>query len=127
MSSFCYNGVNDRLIHEADQLISQIERGSSVLKFYPKKKPERRTLYVRRETLQVIWYRNENNSRQAHEGIIEIRDIKEVRMFKSCKDFEKWPEDSKRVEQSRCFTIYYGTEFKLRSASFAGNSFILYF
>lgn len=125
MNSLCYNVINDRLIQEADQLISHIERGSNVLKFYPRKRPERKTLSVRRETHQVIWYRNGSLSRQAFEGSLEIRDIKEIRMGKSSKDFDRWPEDAKRLEQSKCFTVYYGTEFKLRSASFAGKNYIL--
>lgn len=123
MSAVCFNGGNDRLIHEADQLISYIERGSSVLKFYPRKRAERRSVSVRRETHQVIWSRASAPQRQAYEGALDIRDIKEVRVGKSSKDFERWPEETKRLENSKCFTIYYGTEFKLRSASFAGNLF----
>lgn len=126
MTSVCYNGGTDRLIHEADQLISYIERGSTILKFYPRKRPERRTLTVRRETHQVIWFRNGAPQRQAFEGALDIRDIKEVRVGKSSKDFERWPEEMKRLENSKCFTIYYGTEFKLRAASFAGDKFTVY-
>ncbi|XP_063632987.1 1-phosphatidylinositol 4,5-bisphosphate phosphodiesterase gamma-1 [Cydia splendana] len=124
MSSVCYNGGGDRLIHEADQLISYIERGSTVLLFYPRKRPDQRTLSVRRETHQVIWYRPSSGSQQRHayEGALDIREIKEVRVGKSSKDFERWPEDTKRLESSKCFTIYYGTEFKLRSASFAAQT-----
>lgn len=121
MNSICYNGGNDRLIHEADQLISYIERGSTVLKFFPRKRPERRTLSVRRETHQVIWFRNGSPQRHAFEGALEIKDVKEVRVGKSSKDFDRWPEETKRLETSKCFTIYYGTEFKLRSASFSGK------
>ncbi|KAJ2954035.1 hypothetical protein O0L34_g2246 [Tuta absoluta] len=122
MSLVTYNGGSNRLIHEADQLISHIERGTSVLKFYPRKKPERRILIVRRETHQVIWHRPESTARQAFEGALDIRDIKEVRVGKSSKDFERWPEELKRLELYKCFTIYYGTEFKLRSASFSAQS-----
>ncbi|KAL4717425.1 hypothetical protein ACJJTC_000574 [Scirpophaga incertulas] len=122
MSSVCYNGGNDRLIHEADQLISYIERGSTVFKFYPRKRPERRTLLVRRETHQVLWLRLGVPSRQNSEANLEIRNVKEVRVGKSSKDFERWPEETKRVEHSKCFTIYYGSEFKLRSASFAAQT-----
>lgn len=113
---------SDRLIHEADQLISYIERGSSVLRFFPRKRPERKTLLVRRETHQVIWYRNGAPQRHAFEGALDIRDIKEVRMGKVSKEFERWPEEAKRIENTKCFTIYYGNEFKLRSCSFAGKS-----
>ncbi|XP_032527814.2 1-phosphatidylinositol 4,5-bisphosphate phosphodiesterase gamma-1 [Danaus plexippus] len=123
MNSVCYaGGSSDRLIHEADQLISYIERGSSVLKFFPRKRPERRTLSVRRETYQVIWFRHGTPQRHAFEGALDIRDIKEVRVGKSSKDFDRWPDETKRLESSKCFTIYYGTEFKLRSASFAAQT-----
>lgn len=72
----------------------------------------------------MIWYRtlNATTQRHAYEGALDIRDIKEVRVGKSSKDFERWAEDTKRLENSKCFTIYYGTEFKLRSASFVGKS-----
>ncbi|XP_026743382.1 1-phosphatidylinositol 4,5-bisphosphate phosphodiesterase gamma-1 [Trichoplusia ni] len=123
MNPVCYNGgAHDRLIHEADQLISHIERGSMILKFYPRKRPERRSLSVRRETHQVIWSRTGIPQKNAYEGALDIRDIKEVRVGKSSKDFERWPEESKRLESSKCFTIYYGTEFKLRAASFAAQT-----
>lgn len=120
MKSVCFNGAKDRLIHEADQLISYIERGSTVLKFFPRKRPERRALCVRRETHQVLWSRINAPQRQGYEGALDIRDVKEVRTGKSSKDFERWPEETKRLESSKCFTIYYGTEFKLRCASFVG-------
>ncbi|XP_013179186.1 PREDICTED: 1-phosphatidylinositol 4,5-bisphosphate phosphodiesterase gamma-1 isoform X2 [Papilio xuthus] len=118
MSSVYYKGANERLIHEADQLISYLERGCSVLRFYPRKRPERRTLSVRRETHQIILFRNGTPQRHTLEGNWDIRDIKEVRFGKSSKDFERWPDEMKKLENSKCFTIYYGTEFKLRSASF---------
>ncbi|KPJ09210.1 1-phosphatidylinositol-4,5-bisphosphate phosphodiesterase gamma-1 [Papilio machaon] len=122
MNSVYYNGANERLIHEADQLISYLERGSPVLKFYPRKRPERRTLSVRRETHQIIIFRNGTPQRHTFEGTLDIRDIKEVRVGKSSKDFERWPEETKRIENSKCFTIYYGTEFKLRSVSFVAQT-----
>ncbi|XP_068621272.1 1-phosphatidylinositol 4,5-bisphosphate phosphodiesterase gamma-1 [Battus philenor] len=122
MNPVYFNGSNNRLIHEADQLISYLERGSSVLKFYPRKRPERRTLSVRRETHQIILFRNGAPQRNTLEGSLDIRDIKEVRIGKSSKDFERWPEEIKRLESSKCFTIYYGTEFKLRSVSFVAQT-----
>lgn len=122
MNPVCYNGgAHDRLIHEADQLISQIERGSTILKFYPRKRPERRSLSVRRETHQIIWSRTGVSIKNAYEGALDIRDIKEVRVGKASKHFERWPEEMKRLDSSKCFTIYYGTEFKLRAASLAGK------
>lgn len=128
MNSVCFNGSNDRLIQEADQLISFIERGTNVLKFYPRKRPERRFMLVRRETHQVIWMRAATLQRQTrtYDGSLNIRDIKEVRIGKSSKDFERWPEETKRLENIKCLTIFYGTEFKLRSASFASKSIIAF-
>lgn len=122
MNPVCYNGgPHNRLIQEADHLIACIERGSSIVKFYPRKRPERRFLTVRRETHQILWTRIGVSGRSAHDGALDIRDIKEVRVGKSSKDFERWPDETKKLENTKCFTIYYGTEFKLRSASFAGR------
>lgn len=52
---------------------------------------------------------------------MEIREIKEVRIGKQSKDFEKWPEDAKRIENLRCFVIYYGSEFRLKTLSISGK------
>lgn len=121
MEALSLPGPEDMLIQEGDQLISYIEQGTNVLKFFPRKRPERRMLSVRRETLQVLWARFNMPQRQAFEGALDIRCIKEVRLGKCAKDFERWIDESKRLETSKCFTIFYGSEFKLRSASFAGT------
>lgn len=47
--------------------------------------------------------------------------MKEIRVGKNSKDFEKWPEDSKKVEPMRCFVVYYGSEFRLKTLSVAGE------
>lgn len=52
---------------------------------------------------------------------VEIREIKEVKVGKHSKDFEKWPEDAKRMENLRCFVVYYGSEFKLKTLSISGK------
>ncbi|VVC96133.1 unnamed protein product, partial [Leptidea sinapis] len=122
MNPVCYNGSSGRLIHEADQLISYIERGTTVLKLFPRKRPERRILTVRRETHQVLWCRQGATQRHSYEGALDIKVIKEVRHGKSSKDFERWPEETKRLENSKCFTIYYGSDFKLRTVSFAAQT-----
>jgi hypothetical protein len=44
-------------ITEMEQIISQLERGTVVTKFYPRKRPERKTLMIRRETRQIVWAR----------------------------------------------------------------------
>ena len=39
------------------QVIGQLERGTVISKFYARKRPERKMLAVRRETMLVVWYR----------------------------------------------------------------------
>ncbi|KAF4520291.1 hypothetical protein B566_EDAN004350 [Ephemera danica] len=89
MSLHIANGANNFFIPEDEQIISQLERGTVVTKFYPRKRPERRTMMVRRETRQIIWSR----------------------------DFDKWPEECRRIEILKCLIIFYGSEFKLKTLS----------
>jgi phosphatidylinositol phospholipase C gamma-1 len=87
-----------------------------VTKFFFRKRPERRTLAVRRETKQVIWQRANNNggvgtggpgsgSNSVHEGMVDIREIKLIRQGKVSKDFDKWSDDAKRHDSSKCFVM----------------------
>lgn len=43
------------IIPEMEQIISQLERGTVVTKFFQRKKPEKKTLMIRRETRQICW------------------------------------------------------------------------
>lgn len=45
----------------------------------------------------------------------------QVRVGKISKDFEKWGDESKCVDFTKCFVIFYGSEFKLRSLSVVGK------
>lgn len=53
--------------------------------------------------------------------IVDIREIKEVREGIGSKDFERQPEELRKLDQFCCFVIYYGTEFKLKTLSVAGE------
>lgn len=53
---------------------------------------------------------------------VDLREVKEVRIGKSSKDFEKWPEDAKKMDNPRCFVVYYGSEFRLKTLSIAGKT-----
>lgn len=44
-----------------------------------------------------------------------------MRVGKISKEFEKWSEESKCVDFTKCFVVYYGNEFKLRSLSVVGK------
>ncbi|CAG9767976.1 unnamed protein product [Ceutorhynchus assimilis] len=109
-------------IPEMEQIISQLERGTLVTKFSWRKKPESKTLCIRRETRQLMWTRPTSSSKPNYEGTIDLSEIKEVRLGKNSKDFEKWPDEAKLKETKKCFVIFYGSEFKLRVLSIAALS-----
>lgn len=127
-----------------EQTICNLERGTIVTKVYSKKRPEKRKLFIRRETgqvwhllylltynilsnqrsvrmcalLQVLWIpiQGEKEDRNSFEGALEIREIHEIRSGKNSKEFEKWQDELKNNLQS-CFVIFYGLDFKLRALS----------
>lgn len=41
--------------------------------------------------------------------------------MKKSKDFDKWADDARRVDEKRCFVVYYGNDFKLRTLSVVGK------
>lgn len=45
-----------------------------------------------------------------------------MRPGKGSKDFEKWQEEARREERAKCFIVFYGKEFKLRTLSIAGET-----
>ncbi|XP_018333855.1 1-phosphatidylinositol 4,5-bisphosphate phosphodiesterase gamma-1 [Agrilus planipennis] len=109
-------------IPEMEQIISQLERGTIVTKFSWRKKPERKTLAIRRETKQIVWNRPVPGPKCTFDGAVDLREVKEIRLGKNSKDFEKWPEDSNRIDAVICFVIFYGSEFKLRVLSIVALS-----
>lgn len=102
-----------------------LERGTIITKYYPRRRPEQKTLMLRRETRQLIWSSANNSTatrtNQNYEGALELREIKEVRIGKISKEFEKWSDESKCVDFTKCFVIFYGSDFKLRSLSVVGE------
>lgn len=108
-------------IPEMEQIISQLERGTIVTKFSARKKAERKTLQIRRDTRQVVWKTMSAVTKPSYEGAVDLREIKEIRLGKNSKDFEKWPDDTKKIETMKCFVVFYGSEFKLRVLSIAGK------
>lgn len=109
-------------IPEMEQTISHLERGTRVTQFFLRKKPEEKVLAIRRETGQIVWWPlPKENSKPVIEGFLDLRKIKEIRLGKSSKDFEKWADEARRFENLKCFVVYYGSEFKLRVLSVAGE------
>ncbi|KAK2708596.1 hypothetical protein QYM36_014260 [Artemia franciscana] len=96
-------------------------KGSAVTKFFQRKRPEKRILSIRTKTGQIIWQRTLSPKNSA-EGAVDLREVKEVRVGRCSKDFEKWPEDARRLEHSRCFVVFHGLEFRLKTMSVAASS-----
>jgi len=103
-------------ISEREQVIGYLERGTAVTKFCAKLKPERKTMLVRRETMLIVWQRA-LCGKNSFDGAVDIREIKEVRKGKQSRDFDKWSEDKAGLEVGRCFVIFYGREFNLKTLS----------
>lgn len=109
-------------ISAMDRIICILERGTLINKFFSRKKPENKFLILRRETRQLLWSSVSQDSRSSHEGCMEMREIREIRPGKQSKEFDKWPDEARRVDVKCCFVVYYGSDFKLKSFSVAAIS-----
>ncbi|XP_040287749.1 1-phosphatidylinositol 4,5-bisphosphate phosphodiesterase gamma-1-like isoform X2 [Bufo bufo] len=105
---------------DINRTMRHLETGTVLTLFYQKKsqRPERRTFQLKLDTRQVIWFR----SPEKVEGEIDIREIKEIRPGKNSRDFERYPEDARKLDASLCFIILYGADFRLKTISVAAFS-----
>uniref|UniRef100_A0A8C0GR07 1-phosphatidylinositol 4,5-bisphosphate phosphodiesterase gamma n=1 Tax=Chelonoidis abingdonii TaxID=106734 RepID=A0A8C0GR07_CHEAB len=103
------------LVGDMGRILRSLEIGTVLTLFYQKKsqRPERRTFQVKLETRQIIWSRTPEKV----EGDIDIREIKEIRPGKNSRDFERYPEDARKLDSTMCFIILYGQDFRLRTLS----------
>uniref|UniRef100_A0A3P9CMB2 1-phosphatidylinositol 4,5-bisphosphate phosphodiesterase gamma n=1 Tax=Maylandia zebra TaxID=106582 RepID=A0A3P9CMB2_9CICH len=106
-------GAGARILHS-------LEMGTVMTIFYQKKsqRPERRTFQIRQDTRQIVWSRNPDKI----EGEIDIREIRELRLGKGSRDFERYPEEARKLDSTHCFIVLYGLEFRLRTLSVAAFS-----
>uniref|UniRef100_A0A672ZHV1 1-phosphatidylinositol 4,5-bisphosphate phosphodiesterase gamma n=1 Tax=Sphaeramia orbicularis TaxID=375764 RepID=A0A672ZHV1_9TELE len=97
-----------------------LEMGTVMTIFYQKKsqRPERRTFQIKQDTRQIVWSRNPDKI----EGEIDIREIRELRLGKGSRDFERYPEEARKLDSAHCFIVLYGLEFRLRTLSVAAFS-----
>lgn len=101
-----------------EQIICMLERGTIVTKLYSKqRRPEQRRLILVRETRQLLWSPVTANTRLEHEGSLELREIKEIRVGKNSKEFRNCADDCKRFETGKCFVVLHGSAFKLKTFS----------
>jgi len=115
---------------EMEQILKKLESGTTLTKFYSKGKPESRFFTVRRDTRQLLWFsrgqeegvQGTNVKNGSEEGSLDFREIKEVRMGRHCKMFEKTPEDAKKWDSSHCFVVLYGNAFRLKILACSASS-----
>uniref|UniRef100_A0A7N6C0I1 1-phosphatidylinositol 4,5-bisphosphate phosphodiesterase gamma n=1 Tax=Anabas testudineus TaxID=64144 RepID=A0A7N6C0I1_ANATE len=102
------------------RILHSLEIGTVMTLFYQKKsqRPERRTFQIRQDTRQIVWSRNPDKV----EGEIDIREIRELRLGKGSRDFERYPEEARKLDSAHCFIMLYGLEFRLRTLSVAAFS-----
>ncbi|MEE6509338.1 hypothetical protein FKM82_025677 [Ascaphus truei] len=100
--------------------LRSLETGTVLTLFYQKKsqRPERRTFQLKLDIRQVIWFRTPEKV----EGDIDVREIKEIRPGKNSRDFERYPEDARKLDASLCFIVLYGADFRLKTLSVAAFS-----
>uniref|UniRef100_A0A8C7B592 1-phosphatidylinositol 4,5-bisphosphate phosphodiesterase gamma n=1 Tax=Neovison vison TaxID=452646 RepID=A0A8C7B592_NEOVI len=114
-------------------------------------RPERKTFQVKLETRQITWSRGADKIEGASKcapfpgpaarggrgsprrapvrpgccwsDLVDIREIKEIRPGKTSRDFDRYQEDPAfRPDQSHCFVILYGMEFRLKTLSLQATS-----
>lgn len=51
-----------------------------------------------------------------------MREIKEIRVGKNSKEFDKWPDEARRHDLKACFVVMYGSEFKLKSLAVVAHT-----
>ncbi|XP_067854198.1 1-phosphatidylinositol 4,5-bisphosphate phosphodiesterase gamma-2-like [Heptranchias perlo] len=114
------DGLDSMSEPEKSQLKRTLELGTVMTVFSLKKsQPERRTLQVIMETQQLSW----NRTADKIEGVLDLREIKEIRLGKNSKDFEQISKEQKdKYSDDACFTVLYGSEFVLNNLSLAANS-----
>uniref|UniRef100_H2MCH7 1-phosphatidylinositol 4,5-bisphosphate phosphodiesterase gamma n=1 Tax=Oryzias latipes TaxID=8090 RepID=H2MCH7_ORYLA len=102
------------------RILHTLEMGMGLTVFYQKKsqRPERRTFHIRQDTRQIVWCRN----RDKIEGEVDIREIRELRLGKGSRDFERYPEEARKLDPTLCFIVLYGVEFRLRTLCVAAYS-----
>jgi len=64
----CASLAPNVFISEIDQIMNILERGTIVTRFYLKKRPEKRTLKLRKETRQILWSRTNSSNNKTFDG-----------------------------------------------------------
>lgn len=87
--------------------IRKLEYGLIFYKYETKGKSERRLFCIQVDLFRIVWI----SGRDQIEGVINLRDIKEIRIGKP---IDTKIEESKKLSLDQCFVIFYGKKFKLK-------------
>uniref|UniRef100_A0A8C2BC84 Phosphoinositide phospholipase C n=1 Tax=Cyprinus carpio TaxID=7962 RepID=A0A8C2BC84_CYPCA len=104
------------LIEDERRRVSEhLQMGTEMMVY--QQRAERLTVQVIMESMQVALIRSDD-SRIVR--LLDIFEFKEVRQWETCKDFQRFNE--KLQDSKTCFTIFYGSEFILKSLSLKADS-----
>ncbi|CAG0883545.1 unnamed protein product [Cyprideis torosa] len=121
-----HEGTNSSPSHqpkEVRELARSLEKGTVVWKFFSRsKKPEKGQLSVRLGTGELLWHRAVTSTlagggKFVTDGTVNFWEIQEVRIGGASKDFERADKQMPPQNPSRCFVVFYGQEFRLKSWS----------
>ncbi|CAL1272763.1 unnamed protein product [Larinioides sclopetarius] len=115
LNANCLNSIPISM-SENEQIYRKLEKGTNLLKVYLKRKPERVTFCVKLETRQILLLK-QVAGRSVLESAVDLREVKEIRIGKNSKAFERWPEETRKFQNNECFLIFYGNSFTLKSLS----------
>lgn len=77
----CFSMLSLPSLGEMEETVCMLERGTIIMKYSARRRPEKKTLMLRRETRQLIWSSVNPPARttQSYENSsLDLREIKEV-------------------------------------------------
>jgi hypothetical protein len=105
-------------------IIRRLQSGSVLTKFYNKGKPERKTFFVSLETRQLVWTTGSVDMKSGMDGLVDLREVKEVRIGPISKIMDKMLEEDvfRKWDKQQCLSLLYGQQFRLKTLSCIGRS-----
>lgn len=99
------------------EIMRKLEYGLIFNKLEYKGKSERRLFHIQFDPSRIVWVSRKDEL----EGSINLRDIKEIRLGKYSKSFEKWSDEMKKCSYDQIFCILYGRKFRLKELTCIGK------
>jgi len=99
------------------ETIRKLEYGLIFNKLDYKGKSERRLFTIQLDLNRIVWI----SGKEEVKGTINLKDIKEIRLGKYSKTFDKWGEEIKKCDPDQLFAILYGKKFRLKELMCIGK------